>query len=439
MKKIVLKGMAVLCASAAFIACSHDSVFDENIVQDNLKNEYRASFEKKYGKIDPNQSWDFTEPFVVGDAARTRIVPANDREPQSTYTTESGIVVKQYSLSSVLGETVINSHKSKIQKKLKGQDGGYIEKHWDTDMNVFSIWACFVTAPTDRTYNRVMKIGVHSVGLDGNTYNTCILNNGSGYEAIRGYAMNTAYAGAFYTIDVTGMKASSSDYYWYCVSTPSTTDDPTASNDVLNDEAKLDLFREVNVNGTTYWCFDSNHDKTYTGLICQVSPILYGKRYMIEDLGSIGDFDFNDIVVDVYETYDGQMAAIRALGGTLNFTLTIGNTDCTWTKEGSKVTVKVNNNTVEEDTEVTKMYNTLNPDYDLVLAEFPVSGWIPGDNNISVKVTKKGTTTNNSVYTIKFPKKGDAPMIIAVDPVRRWMNEYTSVPTDWWYDLANQQ
>ena len=73
------------------------------------------------------------------------------------------------------------------------------------------------------------------------------------------------------------------------------------------------------------------------------------KRYMIEDLGSIGDFDFNDIVVDVEDytvetrkvtrlngvitsdevistTSAPTKAVIRALGGTIDFDLKIGDT-----------------------------------------------------------------------------------------------------------------
>ena len=68
-------------------------------------------------------------------------------------------------------------------------------------------------------------------------------------------------------------------------------------------------------------------------------------------------------------------------------------------------------------------------DYDKVLAEFEVSGWVASDNNISVTVTEK----SGDVFTITFPKKGTAPMIIAVDPTQKWMNERVSVPSSWFY------
>ena len=136
---------------------------------------------------------------------------------------------------------------------------------------------------------------------------------------------------------------------------------------------------------------------------------------MIEDLGATDDFDFNDIVVDVIQESNGsQKAQIRAMGGTLNFTLTIGSTS--WTKKGSKISV----GGALVDTDYTKMYNTEAPSYDLVLAEFTVSGWDFVANNISVSVESNG---NQSVLqVIPFPKEGDAPMIVAFDPITTHWN-----------------
>lgn len=162
------------------------------------------------------------------------------------------------------------------------------------------------------------------------------------------------------------------------------------------------------------------------------------KRYMIEDLGAIGDFDFNDIVVDVEdntvithkvtyengvlktdeiinETPEPTKAVIRSMGGTIDFELVIGNT--VWNKSKAGFDVKT-------------MYNTQNDvDYNKVLNEFEVTGWDPAINNVSVKVNGK----DGKVFTISFPKAGDAPMIIAVDPSQQWMPERVSVPSSWFY------
>jgi len=46
---------------------------------------------------------------------------------------------------------------------------------------------------------------------------------------------------------------------------------------------------------------------------------------------------------------------------------------------------------------------------------------------------KQGST---GVYNhVKFPKAGEAPMIIAVDKSQEWMSERQSVPESWFYTV----
>ena len=162
------------------------------------------------------------------------------------------------------------------------------------------------------------------------------------------------------------------------------------------------------------------------------------KRYMIEDLGATDDFDFNDVVVDV-ESYITEThkvtrengviktdeiiktesapskAIIRAMGGTIDFELTIGNTK--WVKSENGFDVKT-------------MYNTKGGvDYDKELAVFDVEGWDYNANNIGIRVKGK----DGQLFSIKFPKTGEVPMIIAVDPTEKWMGERVSVPRSWFY------
>lgn len=147
-------------------------------------------------------------------------------------------------------------------------------------------------------------------------------------------------------------------------------------------------------------------------------------RYMIEDLGATDDFDFNDVVIDVAtikemtpvysdnkfshwkdeRTY--QKAYIRHLGGTLPFILTIGNTELQ--EMGGNDTFQTSPNT-----------------------EFDVTGYDFNAHNISIHVRQK---QNETVYNkVTFPKAGEAPMIIAVNPDQEWMPERQIVPEDWFY------
>ena len=161
------------------------------------------------------------------------------------------------------------------------------------------------------------------------------------------------------------------------------------------------------------------------------------KRYMIEDLGATDDFDFNDVVVDVEkytttkhkvtrvngvitsdeitkEEGTGCKAIIRAMGGTIDFTLKVGDTP--WSKSQNGFDVKT-------------MYNTAkgNIDYNAELAVFDVTGWDYDANNVSIEAKEK----SGAVFNIAFPKKGTVPMIIAFDTTQEWMTERTSIPKSW--------
>lgn len=217
----------------------------------------------------------------------------------------------------------------------------------------------------------------------------------------------------------------------------------------LNEQVSFYAFREkfelksykecVTPLGGLYWLFDCNHDGDYTDLICLVEPVAT-KRYMIEDLGALDDFDFNDIVVDVaYSSYTGQQNAfVRAMGGTLDFTLTIGNT--TWTKSANNF-------------DAATVYNAdgdMEGGYEAVLAQFEVDGWVPDQNNISITVKQKaGDMSGDDVEAFTtsshFPIVGSVPKIIAINPQQAfrspkdgtsivyWMPERYSFPSRFFY------
>ncbi len=116
-----------------------------------------------------------------------------------------------------------------------------------------------------------------------------------------------------------------------------------------------------------------------------------------------------------------QKAIIRAMGGTRDFTLTIGNKSWTKSENGFASTDMLNTG-----------WNGTEIEENKVLAEFDVTGWIPTANNISISVERQGNS--NGFYTITFPKKGDVPMIVATDitPITAWQPEKQSVPKFWY-------
>lgn len=197
------------------------------------------------------------------------------------------------------------------------------------------------------------------------------------------------------------------------------------------------------------------------------------KRYMIEDLGSTLDFDFNDIVVDVTETVttndDGtkkytQEAKIKHLCGTIPFRVKIGNTyfgsstagtapimrghntgdhktydpsalssvDYSWTASednvaaGSKPTLR----TTHWDPEANNIYVEVWPSYAAENRNLNDIYWTEGTDG---KTDNSGADKNNVQVRqiVEFPKPGKFPYIIATDQTVMWMQECENIPNNW--------
>ena len=151
-------------------------------------------------------------------------------------------------------------------------------------------------------------------------------------------------------------------------------------------------------------------------------PLSVTKRYMMEDLGSTDDFDFNDVVVDVTETTTThhkvtlangvvtkdeitgtdktQKAVVRHLGGIYSFVLKIGDTS---------FDVMGGEDTFDKDVNIEK----------------DVTGWDPTLNNVSVTVKVQDNTQGSKMYNVvnEFPKEGAFPMMFVCDPEIKWVAE----------------
>jgi len=222
---------------------------------------------------------------------------------------------------------------------------------------------------------------------------------------------------------------------------------------------------------------DSDYNEVvflFTGL--DVPEIIYSdevvektvaKRYLIEDLGSTYDFDFNDIVVDVnytskhkyiISTQDGvevdrtevvvegeypvesQTATVTYLCGTMPNQVKVGDTYF------GQVTDPTNETQSKEQLaqEVDESYiygngsvwnqSTTPGIYPSVTKE--ITGWDPDTNNITAYIWKIASPAANpasteGVWTSEFPGLGEIPYIIAVDQNVEWMPERQSIPSDW--------
>ncbi len=472
---LVLGSMAVM--GAAFTSCSKDVAFDSeglaNQAAEQLKAEYRANFEKKFGAIAPNQTWDFsTMKSVSGLPSKASAVRTRSGEVSVNQIGTAGeMIIEKEAINWMKTNMKAGDNNTKqgspfymktqeqtftIVPCYQGQAGYY----WELWMNVggkdVQVWSKntalqYRTSANGEWHNLTGEVPSSAVEVEAPTYT---------YKA-------TAEQHLYFYLKVWTKGSRTSD----------NPDKITSSLDKLMlglEGAKQYMSLNVPEDNevTLIGCEDNpttGTDNDFEDLVFMVygkptPPIIpvdeieitETKRYLMEDLGSTDDFDFNDVVVDVQnvwkqkihlkytdngweedykdpKVYDGQRAIVRAAGGIYNFTLKIGDTE--WVK-GDNVNASQMINTGWSNT-------TIDPDYEI--DRFTVTGWIPGDNNISLLVPQKsGTNYTDVLQEIQFPKAGDAPMIIAVDDSQGWMKERQSIPggtnspNDWWYNPVKQ-
>ncbi len=434
-----MKYQLLLAALAVtFVACSgEENDYDEKTIEHNSKAKYDANFLAKYGDIS-NQSWDLTSGAqLVTRAADVEVIPVsglNYGNPR-VVTTGSGnntVYTVQLDKNVALAQSVARTLPEKTPHT-------GVKAVLAAPNNAFTIYP--ICSQSNLRYDLCMKINNSTpVVIFSKTWQDAHVPYYHGMTTLDNH-----------TVSMPGVMVKAP------VGTPielflnihdnNTTVGTSSGNAIyidVPDHASPEGVSIMDKAAIKYIGFEDNvnlGDRDYNDLVlCVVGnpyvpvpetieddkytvEINNTKRYMIEDLGSMDDFDFNDVVMDVSEnttiqhtvtldkglivsdftsnTETVQKAIMRHQGGTLPFQLTIGNT------------------VFEE------MQGRMNVDPD---TEYDITGWIPDQNNISIKVKEQ----SGIVYTITFPKKGTAPMIIAVDPEQKWMEERQSVPASWW-------
>ena len=446
------------------MSCSKADVFDSNaaneLKKEQLEKDYTSNFVKKYGAVE-GKSWDFATMApsyrIVGENSATRAFTRN-----GSYTTTKGSMiiekeVSQWMFANMKAGKDNTKMGSPFYLKVPGNSFTIVPIFQGTASYYWELWMHVVGLDNDvkiwskgedlsyresETSTEWKEAGTDNAGISKNAYEV----KAPTYT----YADLPEGKSMYFYLKVwnnySDFKKNSLNYQPRLLSS---LDHQMLALQGLDTPKEVPADNEVAIIG----CEDAvGGDYDYEDLvflmygnpappIIQVKEVEKSvtKRYMMEDLGDADDFDFNDVVVDVtttekkkivykfdeygslvYEKEEdlgttSQKAIVRAAGGTLDFTLKIGQT--TWTKS-----TKFNS---------AEMLNTKAGEvsYNKVLDEFDVTGWDPKTNNVSVSVVGKGG--DNGVQTVVFPKKCEAPMIIAVNETENWMYERTSVPTSW--------
>ena len=443
------------------MSCSKADVFDSNaaneLKKEQLEKDYTSNFVKKYGAIE-GKSWDFSSmratyslpsSSAAGTRAASELSVRGGRDGDMTI--EKSVIDEiRTKLTAGTDNTVKGSPFYMVTQEtsftivpiFQGQAGYY----WQLGVNIGGeeqiIWS-----KGDMKYRTSDKTNTWSTPGDKGV-------PASAYEVKAPKFTFTATKDVqmyfFLKVWTNGTGKGTSNYRLTSL------DHMMLAMDCIKKPAGVPADNDVTIIGCEDNPSATGSDKDFEDLVFMMygkpaPPVNHvdevevsqGKRYMMEDLGATDDFDFNDVVVDVTTDrvkkkifYDidangswtfnheeiikhlPQEAIVRAAGGTLDFTLTIGNT--TWTKRAKFPNYQEMLNTGWQGSAIS---------YGAELDKFEVSGYDPSSNNISVTVQGRGGS--GDVMVVTFPKKGKAPMIIALDASNNWMNERSSVPTGW--------
>ena len=448
MKKLAL----LMLAALPLAACQNKDLFDEQAKEKETKAEYAANFVKKYSTVDLNQSWDFSnknEAFSLPTSGQNGRRAARAAEYQMT--TGDEYEVDNATLTWMKGKLKDGKDNRSLGKPFymktpgnsftivpiyQGQASSVWELHAVIGGVDFKVW--------EKGKDVWVKKNANSDWQTVESVSTTELNkNTQGAAAVKAktYTFSDVPVGVEMYFYLTITKVTNHDYDYTVNSQMSSLNGMMLSLKDCPRPANIDEDYQVMIIGCEDVYDNPAKNVKSDNDMNDVVFMIYGKpevpstiditeeteierkttvRYMIEDLGATDDFDFNDIVVDVSEIWTStakftngiltgwndsakrQEAVIRHLGGTLPFTLTIG------------------------DTQLAEHAAAMGSDPD---EKYEITGWDKNQHNISVKVKQQGNAT---VYNnVVFPKAGEAPMIIAVEPTQAWMTERVSVPSSW--------
>jgi len=410
--------MVALAGTMMFTSCSKSDMYDANVVNQNTVKSYEQQFVEAFGPVSETQSWDFTattKASTRGDADDAPIRIEQFKDGEYGFEWEWKDSKNENKLNQNALETIYDNDLKDIKTAVANTDA----QKWNIDQYSNILFRVFATSPCDNT-KKYMRVGLH---LDAEK-NWWVAQTNPKLD----WNIGTLYMDHPRYMDLTQLPK---DAFWFVIAqsyTEALTNRQGAP--VKASDYKLEYFKEVVVKGNTFWCFDCNRDDKYEDMIWWVEATkkdpeivkTEAKRYMMEDLGSVGDFDFNDCVVDLTKTTwsDGKVetkGVVRALGGTLDIAIVIGGKQV-WSKSGQGLDVKT-------------MYNTSNIDKNAVYGEFDASDWQPSENNISFLV--KGATAQDVTKEVKFPEIGAIPQMVAVRADHDWMTEQTRVPSIDWF------
>ena len=396
MKKCMFKGMALLTMGIAFVACSHETVYDENYQEKERVANYQEAFEQAFGKIKAGNDWGFGSVAATRGSATTGFnqydvsglhKPINGNKKVAAF-------IDKFNKASVATDVDFSDYflQHVIKQTGKGNKGwGTKDQHHQmAQLQAFNYntgeWE-------DVKYFEGGQSNKQFIQGNNETHGTTLMvNMGTPNTSVspqfRWIAKQNAEVGEGYECSNYVIKKVDGEYFLgmsYVNKPENATDDATQPY--------------------------NNYDAWIIRLVKAVGNpgyMAYG-RIMCEDLGSTqaSDLDFNDVVFDAYILNDGSInISILAAGGKLR-PITVA---------GVEVKLKQMSNTG---------YNDITDDiqeFTISAADAKANGWTSLD-----KIPVIVTTADGTKITLEAKSDGTAPSKVCTYVGVRWAKEKTKL------------
>lgn len=319
-KNLFILALAAIALGGVTSCSNSDDVYDPDAANNAKLAEYNQKFIETFGTPAADQDWGF------GTTTKTRALTR-------TVTTETGGYWGDgygYNLPNKITE----DESKNVMDYFKNTDNYSKKINLDsTELEKLFKYGVFIQhvygqKNDDNGTNNLVLDKLQIDGYDINNFNG---NEGGGYQEVRKIVIENgqkvARTQGTYTDGLKLVKTTTTPSSFTCKANDGGYYLDESGNSI--DGQRISPYIILKYNGSYYLGFDYkrwgqngnqqyNGDGIYTNWIIKLSPAKIVSeevtRVFAEDLGTIGDFDFNDVVFDV--TSDGKVI-LQAAGGTL--------------------------------------------------------------------------------------------------------------------------
>lgn len=289
----MFKGMALLTMGFAFAACSHETVYDENYANKEKVAEYNQAFTKVFGTIAPGHKWGFDKTRATKTRGAVTNIPNDAWEIPEDLTSDKN-----------------GNFGNKIRARFEAGEGTTV-----CPIDLKNYWMQHIERPKMTQGQKINEVQAYDSSAkngegDWVTVTNFVDGQNNGFFTVT--KPNRAVKGTTLMENMGGGSKNGKFFRWG--------DEGNYEDDykfITTEDGVFLGLKHTYITGNktnySYWVI-----KLVPAEKANVEEIVEEGTVFCEDMGSIGDFDFNDVVFNAVIYSTGRIEIdIVAAGGTL--------------------------------------------------------------------------------------------------------------------------